>query len=425
MPRTRKLPDGLWKRGDTYYARFRANGRLVRKRLSTVFDTACELLRDLRSRTDKADFDLIDNDYTWDELKKEFLRWARQAVRNPDQYERDLKHIEQYCRVRSIRQVDHAYVYGFREWRFAHGVQVKIKPKKEGDEPTIKRRDVTPRTVNREVGTLNNMLNKAVEWGRIGSNPITDVKPLCHDKPKKERRPLNVAEVESFLANSPAYLRPVWRVFLCTGIRKNELVNMRFEDVDFDARVATVRAGTAKNHKAREIPLDDEVLATIRQLQTEAPFRVPMAGKSEAITARQLKAFSKDHVFVTKANTPWKNNLLPRFYASCRNAGIDDAVPGGAVDIHSLRVTFTTLALEHGAAPKAIQAILGHSTLALTMGVYAKATDRAKRDAVGALPFASVRTPEHVISLQNAHSLRTSSKTETQETTAPLVAAVS
>lgn len=55
-----------------------------------------------------------------------------------------------------------------------------------------------------------------------------------------------------------------------------------------------------------------------------------------------------------------------------------------------LRVTFTTLTLENGAIPKAIQAMLGHSTLALTMGVYAKATEKAKRDAINVLPWAVV-----------------------------------
>ena len=79
---------------------------------------------------------------------------------------------------------------------------------------------------------------------------------------------------------------------------------------------------------------------------------------------------------------------------------VDGAEQGGSVDLHSLRVTFTTLALENGASPKAVQTMLGHSTLALTMGVYAKATERSKREAIGVLPWVkSATAPEHVISL--------------------------
>src|SRR4051794_31520650 len=59
MSRQRKLPSGIWKRGDAYYARFRAGGRLVRKRLSTDFDAACQVLNDLKARADRADFNLI------------------------------------------------------------------------------------------------------------------------------------------------------------------------------------------------------------------------------------------------------------------------------------------------------------------------------------------------------------------------------
>lgn len=50
--------------------------------------------------------------------------------------------------------------------------------------------------------------------------------------------------------------------------------------------------------------------------------------------------------------------------------------PGGSIELHSSRGTLTTLALEGGVRPKGIQAILGHSTLTMTMAVYAKATDR-------------------------------------------------
>ncbi len=84
------------------------------------------------------------------------------------------------------------------------------------------------------------------------------------------------------------------------------------------------------------------------------------------------------------------------------------------MDIHSLRVTFTTLAIENGASPKAVQDILGHSTLAMTMAIYAKATERSKREAIDALPFASTSAPAHVISVQNAHKVRTSRKSSLQ-----------
>ncbi len=162
-------------------------------RLSTDFDTACTLLNELKARADRGDFGILDNDCPWSELRAEFLRWARQTLkgRGAKQYESDLARFESFMTVQSIRQISQAVALSYREWRLAQAVQVR---RREGRAAPLARK-VTPRTVNREVGTLINMLNKGVEWGRIGSNPLAGLKPLRHDKPVKCRRSLSADEV--------------------------------------------------------------------------------------------------------------------------------------------------------------------------------------------------------------------------------------
>lgn len=380
MPRQRKLPAGMVLRGKVYYACFKSRGLFVRQRLSSDLDAAKAMLNDLRVKADKGELGRADDRYPWAKLRAEFLRWAKQAVRHPEDYERDLDLFEHHAPINTVAELTQERVLEYRAWRLDQ--------------------NKSPRTVNREVGTLKNMLNRGVEWGRILDNPIAKLEPLHNDTPAKQRRPLTHAEVVSLFAASPEHLKPVWRMFACTGLRRRELVALTFDDIDFRRRTVTVRAATAKSRKAREIPLDDEMLATIERLRDEAAKREPMAGNTPTMTTRQAAAFSKRHVFVTKANTPWRNNLLTRFYAICKRADIEGAERGGDVDIHSLRVTFTTLALDGGAAPKAVQEILGHSTLALTMSVYAKATESGKRAAVSALPFANASPPEHLIPVQ-------------------------
>jgi integrase len=256
---------------------------------------------------------------------------------------------------------------------------------------------------NKHVATLCNMLNRGVAWKRIAENPIAGIKPLPHDTPAKQRRALTTDEINALVAASPPELRPVWKMFLSTGMRHDELVELTFDDVDFERATVTVTASAAKSHKAREIPIGDEMLSILAGLRNQAPFRQPASSELPA-------SFSREHVFVTRAGTPWRNNLLARFYTCCRKAGISDAVPGGSIDIHSLRVTFTTLALEGGARPRAVQAILGHSTLAMTMRVYARATDHTKRDAIACRPFAKGRSGQRpTITRPNAHTSRTDS----------------
>lgn len=114
MSRERKMPPGMWKRGRVYFARFRASGREVRKRLSTDFRAACEMLNDLRARADKADFGLVDNDYKFETLKTEFLLWAEQSVRHPRKYRQDLAKIEEYTRIANVREISHQLIIGFR-----------------------------------------------------------------------------------------------------------------------------------------------------------------------------------------------------------------------------------------------------------------------------------------------------------------------
>jgi integrase len=305
MARPRKLPSGLWKRGDAFYARFRVHGREVRRRLSTDFDAACELLNELRVRADRADFDLIDNDFSWKVLKTEFLKWARQSLRPrvAEEYERDLTKFEQFTTIRSVQQIQPALIFGFREWRLSQAVESRRKPRPGDQVVSGPLRTVSPRTVNRQVGTVANMLNKGVEWGRIGSNPIKDLRPLAHEAMVKQRRALSADELQRLFDSSPEHLQPVWRMFMCTGVRKGELVALRFEDVDFERKVAVVRASTAKNGKAREIPMDDGLLAMLAQLKSEAKQRQRVPGRTPEATERQRSAFSRDHVFVTKANS--------------------------------------------------------------------------------------------------------------------------
>jgi len=394
----RKLPVGMWQRGNVYYARFRYRGRIVRKRLAGDFEAAKDMLLELRSRIARGDFGLLDNDYTWADLKAEYLQ-AKKKNRRVKDYERCLRHFEKYQAVGSIRQIDYKYVDGYRDWRAANGILPGKRP-------------ACPRTINLEVGVLVGMLRLGVKRKLLGSNPLADLKPLPHDSVKKERRALSWPEVEAIFASAPARYRPVLRLFAATGMRKNEIATLQFSDIDFDGKCLTVRKSIAKNHQSRVIPLDDETLTILAGLQKAAAVRQPVAGDTVRQTEQQRAAFSRDHVFVTAANTPLRNNLLRMFYAACKRAKIEGAKPGGSVDLHSLRVTFATMILGNGANPRDVQKILGHKTLDMTMRIYAKATDQGTRAAIGKLPFVTVSNPDHILSI--ADEKRTESATPTK-----------
>jgi integrase len=64
-------------------------------------------------------------------------------------------------------------------------------------------------------------------------------------------------------------------------------------------------------------------------------------------------------------------DFIKRFNADCRRAGIPKRDERGrTVDIHALRTTFGTMLARSGVAPRTAQALMRHSDIRLTMGVY-------------------------------------------------------
>jgi integrase len=365
-PNRRAMPAGMVLRGRVYHADFMKDGRRVRKRLSTDFGAACDMLNELRSRADRGALELLDNRYPWDDLKKDFLAWAKQSTRSAAAYESDLAAFEKFSHVRCVSIVMPRLVDQWRQERLTEGV--------------------TPRTINRQVGTIRNMLAKGVHRFKVlANNALADVKRLPEGDPTKVRRALTADEVEAIFKHSRPEMVPVWRLYATTGMRRMELVNLLWSDVDLDDKSITIRASVAKGKRSRRVLLDDTMVAILAKLRDEAEQRPD--------------GWDREHVFVNQIGRPHRQNLLRKFYGTCKRAGIADGKRNGSVDLHSLRVTFTTLSLEGGASPKAVQTILGHATLDMTMRVYAKATDRSMRDAVNALPFAKATAPDHVLAL--------------------------
>ena len=220
------------------------------------------------------------------------------------------------------------------------------------------------------------MLSWGVEHKRIGSNPLAKFEPLPDDSPK-EGRALSPDEVSRLLEAATPHYKPIWYAFLVTGMRRDEVINLLFSDVDWDSRELVVRGGTAKNHTARRVPIDDELYDTLKGQVAKAKDRQPGCRGGTVATVRIVGRLSRDHVFVTAQNTPLGGNVYREFMRTCARAKIETETLDAEgkvvehVDLHSLRRTFATNAIENGADPKTVQELNGHKTLAMTMKIYA------------------------------------------------------
>jgi integrase len=85
-----------------------------------------------------------------------------------------------------------------------------------------------PTTVNKEVALLKAMLNRAIAWGLLDTNPILRVKKL--PEPEGRVRYLAPEEIERLLAACPPHLRPIVVCALHTGMRRGEILGLTCGD---------------------------------------------------------------------------------------------------------------------------------------------------------------------------------------------------
>ena len=271
------------------------------------------------------------------------------------------------------------------------------------------------RTLNLRIAVLKEMLTWARKGGRIGTNPIADVSRV--GPPAKRLRYLSEAEVAAVLDASPEPWQTIWTAFLHTGMRKGELIGLRWSSVCFapldGAPHGSVRieAETSKSRTWRDVPLTPALRRRLLALRREADD--PDNG----------------HVFTTSSGRPMANNL-PRSFARCvRRALVGQVERDGdgtwqmvycdasgatvreplegvrgwgnakaellrrrghlaeGVSLHTLRHTFATHAIMHGANIKVVSDMLGHTSIKTTLDIYAHALPKSKTAALAALPY--------------------------------------
>lgn len=121
-------------------------------------------------------------------------------------------------------------------------------------------------TINRDVEVIRHLLFWAADEGFIPSNPIARIRMV---RERGKRRPvISVADELKLLATCSEHLRPIVIAALDTGMRRGELLNQLWEDVDFDRNLLSVTHSKTAEGEHRLIPLTgrlSEMLAGMRQ----------------------------------------------------------------------------------------------------------------------------------------------------------------
>ena len=123
-------------------------------------------------------------------------------------------------------------------------------------------------TVNLELACLKAVFSKALIWKKAAENPVKQVKMFRVNNARI--RFLEEGEDASLIGQCARYIADIVVTAMDTGFRRNELLTLQPEDVDFARGVVSVQAGYAKNGEPRSVPMTQRVRSILHRLVTEA-----------------------------------------------------------------------------------------------------------------------------------------------------------
>ena len=234
---------------------------------------------------------------------------------------------------------------------------------------------------------LSQALALAVREGVVTRNVCT-----ATDPPTSRPTPAEVwtaQEARAFIAASmhDTYA-PLWQLALGTGLRRGELLGVRWQDLDLDGRQLSVRQTVALLGGAPSVQSPKSPAAR-RTIKLSAGIVDSLAKHRVAQVARRLAAESwkdGDLVFCTGEGNPINpNNLYRNFDAIIAAAGVKRIPP------HGMRHTHATLLLAAGTPIKAVSERLGHAKTSITLDTYAHVLPDMQDRAVRAIDAALFR----------------------------------
>jgi integrase len=203
----------------------------------------------------------------------------------------------------------------------------------------------SPRTVDYEISVVKTMVTRAFYDGdKVDGKVLKVFKPL--DRKLKHgsnarKRILSFDEYLKLIDNSPAHLKPIVTTAYYTGMRKGELLKLKWSYIDRKAWFIRLPAKIVKERRDKNIPINEHVKGVLDS--------VP-------------RSINHDFVFTYRGNHIEENGIKKSFRTACKNAGIPHGrKTENGITFHDLRRTVKTNMLKAGVEKVYRDLILGHS----------------------------------------------------------------
>lgn len=272
----------------------------------------------------------------------------------------------------------------------------------KGDQIGTKSKNGTPlanATINRRLSFLRGVMNMAKrEWGVEVAD--TNIGKFKLREPEARIRWISSQQADQLVVAAAPHLKAPIRCALLTGLRLDNILGMRWEQVNLHSRVITQKVKSSlPGRKTHETHISD---ALFDLLMEQKPL------KNGYVFLRYFRAHHKDN---KKHNDKAKNRQNPSisrppvpikkfrrsFKTACKKAGISD------FRFHDLRHTAATWMLNNGVPLDVIQKVLGHENIETTM----KYAHRSNQDKVKALDTLSVTYTSQSPKQEIAHAATT------------------
>jgi len=295
----------VYKRGDRWYTDYYVNGRRIRRAVGHKFAAVKVVTRNKAEVyqnfgiTSKNLNALVDR-YS-EHVKTSLRSWV-----NP--YHQSQEFLE-YMKKVGVTEPTPLHIEQYREYLY---------------------RRIRQASINRHMACLRHMFNLGIRWGLWDKNPVQGFK-FYNEKRFRRTRYLTNEEIGKLLSSLKSDARFAVLLTINTGVRRGELLNLTWSDVDLQARHIVLKE--TKSGEPRFVPLNSTV-CDLLQSQKVKSGKVVKLGKS---------------------------GLRFQFEKAAKQAGLEN------FRFHDLRHTFASHLVMSGTDLMTVKELLGHKTLDMTM----------------------------------------------------------
>lgn len=292
---------------------------------------------------------------TFAEFVPEYLRWAKAHKRSWKRDAQSLGFLGRALGRLLLDRVDLGRVEDYKRARLSGTITAKRRVRDKVDRTVFREVPVpaTGPTINRELRCLTKLLALAVDLGKLAASPLGRGRLKLFPEGEGRIKYLEPEQIRTLFASCSDRARPIVTLLVSTGMRRNEVLGLRWEECDTRRGVIRLPGSRTKNGRPRTVPCNGAALGVLREAEARCK---ELSQKAEA-EGRELEG--EGLVFLGDQGEPVR---------SIRTAWEIARVKAGLSDLwlHDLRHVAASAAASRGVPLAVIGELLGHRTPSMT-----------------------------------------------------------